>query len=420
MKKLFIFTDGFPYGKGEKSFITNELLELSKHYETTVMSCARASILNNNDFTTNLEKNIKVVKVYKYKFHPLKLVYLICVIFSKQFIEEIIRIFKTKSQIFGRIMDSLKFYLNSRMDLFQFNKAGILKDVNDSIYYTFWNNDVALAISLAKEQNPNLKFISRIHGYDLYNDRAKHGLQPFKSYMDTKVDKVIFAAQYAMDYYLDTLVNCKNSNKYCLSRIGIQDQYVNIDKQDDSFILVSCSNINKIKRINLIINVLDSLPERIKVSWIHFGDGEEKGKIVEYARTKLGKNENINYNFYGSINNADLIQWYKKNYVDCFITMTSSEGGCPVSISEALMFGIPVIAPNVCSLYESVENNGFLVDNDEDIVKNATNYLLEMIDADKYKIKQMRENSRKVFNEKFEFSNNFNELFSRIFKKLNN
>ena len=40
MKKLLLFTDGFPYVVDERTFILPELEYLIKEYEITIVSCA--------------------------------------------------------------------------------------------------------------------------------------------------------------------------------------------------------------------------------------------------------------------------------------------------------------------------------------------------------------------------------------------
>jgi glycosyltransferase involved in cell wall biosynthesis len=55
------------------------------------------------------------------------------------------------------------------------------------------------------------------------------------------------------------------------------------------------------------------------------------------------------------------MEFYRKNHVDLFINVSETEG-IPVSIMEAMSFGIPCIATNVGGVNEIVNNtNGFLV-----------------------------------------------------------
>ncbi len=69
----------------------------------------------------------------------------------------------------------------------------------------------------------------------------------------------------------------------------------------------------------------------------------------------------IEWNFLGKKSNPEVKQYFEKNSVDVFINTSESEG-VPVSIMEAMSYGVPVIAPNVGGVAELVSNDyGFLL-----------------------------------------------------------
>ena len=67
----------------------------------------------------------------------------------------------------------------------------------------------------------------------------------------------------------------------------------------------------------------------------------------------------------GNVNNNQVIDFYRTNPPHVFINVSSSEG-VPVSIMEAISFGIPIIATDVGGNPEiCIENyNGFLLNKD--------------------------------------------------------
>lgn len=77
--------------------------------------------------------------------------------------------------------------------------------------------------------------------------------------------------------------------------------------------------------------------------------------------TKLPNN--ISVEFKGNIKNSDLMRIYVNNQFDLFVNVSISEG-IPVSIMEALSFGIPCVATNVGGTNEIVTHgyNGWLLD----------------------------------------------------------
>ena len=132
-----------------------------------------------------------------------------------------------------------------------------------------------------------------------------------------------------------------------------------LKKNSERKIIVSCSNLYKWKRVNKIISSLSKI-KTLNIEWFHFGDGPEYEKIIELAKKQL-KN-NIKFNFLGRVDNDTILEWYQKNIPPLFINLSNSEG-VPVSIMEAMSFGIPCIATIVGGCGELVtQNTGFPVD----------------------------------------------------------
>ena len=139
------------------------------------------------------------------------------------------------------------------------------------------------------------------------------------------------------------------------------------------FIICSCSYVILRKRVDLIIKSLGEI-EDARIHWIHIGDGSLEKDIKSLADDILGDKPNISYEFKGYMTSEQIMRFYNKNNIDCFISTTEAEGGCPVSISEAISFGIPVIATAVGGVPEIVkENFGVLLDSSGDIseISNA-------------------------------------------------
>ena len=60
--------------------------------------------------------------------------------------------------------------------------------------------------------------------------------------------------------------------------------------------------------------------------------------------------------FMGNVSNSDVIDFYRKTPVDLFVNVSDTEG-LPVSIMEAISFGIPVLATDVGGVSEIVKIN---------------------------------------------------------------
>src|SRR5690606_27302811 len=118
-----------------------------------------------------------------------------------------------------------------------------------------------------------------------------------------------------------------------------------------------------LKRVHLIVSALQTI-ENQEIEWIHFGDGVLYNEVATLSK---GLSSNIKSIFKGRVLNSEILNFYKNNYVDLFVNISTNEG-IPVSIMEAFSFGIPTFATNVGATAELVnEFNGMLVEKDFDI-----------------------------------------------------
>lgn len=63
MRNLYLITDGFPFGKGEKPFILPELPYLMEEYKVTVISPAPREIAEDVNYITKLDDRIKLIHI---------------------------------------------------------------------------------------------------------------------------------------------------------------------------------------------------------------------------------------------------------------------------------------------------------------------------------------------------------------------
>ena len=91
-----------------------------------------------------------------------------------------------------------------------------------------------------------------------------------------------------------------------------------------------------------------------------FGDGPLLSFLIDKSKSDL--NDNIFVDFKGRVPNEEIFKFYKNQCVDAFINLSKHEG-LPVSVIEAMSYGIPAIATNVGATSELVNSeNGLLLD----------------------------------------------------------
>ena len=143
-----------------------------------------------------------------------------------------------------------------------------------------------------------------------------------------------------------------------VSRLGTKNESVyQVPTKNNQIKLVSCSSMIPLKRIHLIIEALSEL--RIPFHWYHIGDGPLNTTLRELASHKLAQNT---FTFLGQMNNSQVLDVYKNEQIDLLINVSSTEG-IPVSMMEALSFGIPCIGTNVGGVSEIIKENtsGYLL-----------------------------------------------------------
>ena len=155
-------------------------------------------------------------------------------------------------------------------------------------------------------------------------------------------------------------------NKYELFYLGTENQTeFKIHNSGKTIELISISYIVPVKRIHLIIKALaECATHNIKINWTHIGDGSEKQNILALAESLLN-DSTVSYNFLGHLENKSIHEHLRNHGYDLFVNMSESEG-LPVSMMEAMSYGIPVIGTNVGGVGEIVDSNtGYLLDKDD-------------------------------------------------------
>ena len=328
---------------------------------------------------------------------------------------EIIKILKRKKNIFVRVRESIGFYVVAYEFARWLKTSDIIKKEEKAIYYSYWSNSYLLSVAIKRKDFPNLKTVARLHGVDLYDERYCGERQPFKWMMDQATDCFLFASEQAMDYYLHKYaINRKSRGKYKLCKLGIQGVNFNSrHRESNCFCILSCSFMIPLKRIGLIIDALAGIKD-IQIKWTHFGDGEEMKTLTERANKEFG--DNIVCCFKGYADNKTIIKYYKEEIVDCFITTSSTEGGSPVSIMEAMSAYVPIIGTNVGGISDMIKGNGILLTENPNVAE-IQDAIRKIYYSGSSEVEVMRRNSYALWEKEFSAENNVSKVI-RIFDEL--
>ncbi len=420
MTKLILATENFPYGKGETSFIIPELMRLRQHYDITVISHADEEQIRGG-MTAKMPDGIKLICFGRPNLTLAdKIKAPVLFILDRNARREIREIWREKEDRKERLYQSISFFAQTLSDQKKLRKSGIFSMQEPIVYYSFWYTYFCYSAvrECGKDRYPNIRLVTRTHGVDLYHERIPGKRQPFKHRMEEGLDAILFACDYGKRYYIERIRQNIDETKLYLCRLGTEP----VSAPDrcggqDVWHVISCSNVIGLKRIPLIIDGLSLIRDK-KIHWTHIGDGADLEKVKDYAREKLGEKENIKYTFQGYMENAQVIQYYREHPADCFITTSSTEGGCPVSIQEAMKFGIPVIGTDVGGITEMIGENGILLPADPNGEEVAA-AIRKMMSLDVETVNMMRNVSRRLWEKDYNIDVNMISLLE-ILNSLEN
>lgn len=413
MKTLVLITSQFPFGTSE-SFLESEIPFLNNNFDKFIIISQNVSAQ---------KTRIVPERVIIHRYNPsaslsefLRLPILILLNLKtilNLLQEEIVFRRTTGSPLVLRNFLLLFKKVIKTLQLRDYIKATLLKeDIRHNIvFYSYWLKTGAHAIALLEYGN-SIK-ISRAHGSDLYEEKTVSGYLPLLNFSSKKLDAIFFTSKHGKDYF-SAKVRYK-SDGFIVSRLGVnspknEEVIANIS---DEYVIVSCSNMIPLKRIELIIHALESVHINKKILWLHFGDGFLRNELETLARMKLGSLTRIKYRFMGHYPNNDLLEYYAHNKVDLFINTSSTEG-IPVSIMEAQSFGIPVIATDTGAVTEIVvEGTGslFQVDFKTDELANLIEHYATLSDHE-YEI--IRMNAIRNYESNFNAISNYSNFINKV------
>jgi glycosyltransferase involved in cell wall biosynthesis len=180
-----------------------------------------------------------------------------------------------------------------------------------------------------------------------------------------------------------------------------------------NYVIVSCSNLIPLKRIDLIIYALEQVRSEKEIHWLHFGDGILRKELENLAASRIGNLNRIHFNFMGHYPNEKLKEYYRSNKIDLFINTSSTEG-LPVSIMEAQSYGIPVIATDVGGVNEIViPGTGELlpVDFKPEILAGMIQHYSDLPEEEEKKIRMSAISNWKL---NFNASSNYTDFIMRV------
>jgi len=357
---LVVFTTSYPFSRVVESFLDRELPHLSSVFDTVTL-VPRLSpppgerldrpLPENISAETSIMHDAQKESTTAYYLHLI-----LSSLASPEFYAEFRQNYRYMLHPAGmrKALGYLGIALDVRDWVARRVEGGVL-DPARTLLYTYWFDGTALGAVLAKRDFPEIRCISRAHGYDLYAERYTPPYMPFEETRTCSLDRIYPVSEHGKRY-----LSARHPSRafgFRVARLGTGDPgFLTPPSLDGVFRVVSCSHIIPIKRIDLLVRGLAEAgrmqPDR-EFEWVHIGGGALQAEMEAYADTTLPGN--VNHRFTGYLANTAVLEHYRQSPVDVFINVSESEG-VPVSIMEAESCGIPVVATAVGGTAEIVSD----------------------------------------------------------------
>lgn len=416
MRKAILFTNFYPYHKGEE-YLENEIDILCSNFDKVYIFPTMVS--NKMKLTRKVPSNAEIINLNLSisTMGKLKMFFgsntnnleNISVEYTGNLIQK----------IYTRYFCSrVAFLLEKFLDT---NICSCMKEDDEILLYSYWFHVTASLVARIKhiflKKNIKILAISRAHRYDLYDYASPVNLIPDRNFVLKNIDYVFPCSQDGVDYLITKYPIF--ANKIVKSYLGTKELSEITCTRIPVFDIVSCSTTKKVKRIDKIINVLSYLQknENFNFRWTHIGSGKKLNKIKKLASLKL---EVKSFRFLGNLSNKEVNDYYSTNNVSLFINLSDSEG-VSVAIMEAISRGIPVIATDVGGTREIVHSsvNGILVSKYSSI-KEIAKSIIDIKKINNKEYEQLCYNSRDIWQKYFNSKKNYREFYELINDKIAN
>lgn len=408
MKKIFILTDRYPYGDGEP-FLHTELQSIDTSlYNITIIPVSPSS---DNTKVRPLPANIQLdsgLTVPDSSYQDM--VWRSRCRKQGRFLQEMLQQVLTFKFSWHNLNKAL-YYIRLGMRAAEYlnvHYGDILHRPEQPVtVYAYWLSHPGATASELGRLHPQIKTIARCHGYDCLPERHDKHHVPAMRYTTLLLDAVYPVSSYSAS----AVGRYKNRTTIQVAKLGSMDYGLAPLPENQPFTIVSCAYISPVKRLDLFVNALAKIKD-VPLRWVHLGGGEQAEEITALAQNQLGTN--IHWEITGNLPHDAIIEHYKNNPAHLFVNTSKSEG-MPVSIMEALSFGLPVLATSAGGIQDAVTHglNGFLLNNNAS-AESIAEEILRITNIPKAEYAALRNNARLSWQQNYNAAVNFPKFYEMI------
>lgn len=229
----------------------------------------------------------------------------------------------------------------------------------NTVLYSLWFHDSAAAEALLAETE-GWRMATRAHTSDMYDERMLFRSKKVRARLLRSVGKVFSISRRGKKYLDERFPEFKDKFEWLpLGSVRIYEtsgedalSEHNYENSERPLNFITVARLDPIKRLDLIADVLTDMarrkPER-RLRWIIIGDGPCLEELSDKAESI--DMPNLEIVLPGRMTNEEIQEIFAFYRPDWYIMMSYSEG-VPISMGEAMSYGIPVITTDVGEIRE--------------------------------------------------------------------
>ena len=273
--------------------------------------------------------------------------------------------------------------------------------------YSYWANDAAVAVALARKRGLVRRATARAHGWDVYTSRPEVGFLPFRDFLAEHLDTLAFVSADGRRFFENSVRRSRATlDVMPLGTPGVVSAPLG---RSDSLTVISCSSLIPLKRIGLMATALMQVPHAIR--WVHVGDGPERALVESICSAPP---RGVEITLMGQIPHEQVIETWRRLRPWALINVSSTEG-LPVSMMEAMSLGIPVVGTRVGGVPEIVNPgvNGYLLSANPDPgeIVSAIDTVARLRDSD---FEVLARGAWQTWNEQFRADRNYARFVDKM------
>lgn len=338
MNSLVIFTAAYPHGQGE-SFLEAEVSELARRVKRIVVVPLRRPA-----GTRPLPSNVTLSSV--------------SLTSPTTFWRALVQLFRCRGDLlwlaFMLVRDIRHIVRNLASAVIALAHTHELGGTKPDHLHAHWLTHPATAAMIVSRLT-HVGFSVTAHRYDLYANNL----------VDPKVRSAKFVRCISRHGYALLAKQVRNPGRLVTIPMGVEIPVLNVrasraDQVPASFALVCPAALLPVKGHRYLLSAIAQLDPitRSQLTVHLMGDGPLLEKLTGQAR-ELGIQQHVR--FHGHVSHAQLLGMYERGEAHCVALASVDDGnglheGVPVSLIEAMAYGVPVISTTTGGIPELVMN----------------------------------------------------------------